>query len=83
MEPDVGAAPRAMLQTQTIDVDGAKVGVAMAGRGATLVLLHGFGVESMLYAQTLSRRVMRQGSCGSSTFTNSSVHSVGKSPALN
>ncbi len=44
-----------MLETETVDVDGFEVGVAMAGRGAPLVLLHGFGVESMLYAQTLSR----------------------------
>ena len=43
------------LATETIEVDGFEVGVATAGRGAPLVLLHGFGVESMLYAQTLAR----------------------------
>ncbi len=55
MEHVVSTRPRVLLETRTIDVDGFEVGVAMAGRGAPLVLLHGFGVESMLYAQALSR----------------------------
>src|SRR5947209_16974417 len=56
MDPVVAVPPpRVHLETQTIDVDGFEVGVACAGRGAPLVLLHGFGVESLLYAQTLAR----------------------------
>ena len=55
VETAVAARPRVMLEPQTVDVDGFEVGVATAGRGAPLVVLHGFGVESMLYAQTLSR----------------------------
>jgi pimeloyl-ACP methyl ester carboxylesterase len=33
------------------------VGVAVAGRGVPLVVVHGFGAEGVLYAQTLSRLV--------------------------
>lgn len=43
------------LARRVIKVGGRDVGVAMAGRGVPLVMVHGFGVESMLYAQTLAR----------------------------
>ncbi|HEY1737100.1 MAG TPA: alpha/beta hydrolase [Acidimicrobiia bacterium] len=55
MEQVVETRPRVRLEQRTLEVDGFEVGVAMAGHGAPLVLLHGFGVESMLYAQTLAR----------------------------
>ncbi|HEY3832003.1 MAG TPA: alpha/beta hydrolase [Acidimicrobiia bacterium] len=55
MEQIVATRPRVLLEQRTLDVDGFEVGVAIAGHGAPLVLLHGFGVESMLYAQTLAR----------------------------
>ncbi len=45
------------LVRRVIDVDGRAVGVAAAGRGVPLVVVHGFGVESLLYAQTLARLV--------------------------
>ncbi|MCZ7526883.1 MAG: alpha/beta hydrolase [Acidimicrobiia bacterium] len=35
--------------------DGHRVGVAVAGRGVPLVVVHGFGVEGLLYAQPLGR----------------------------
>lgn len=35
--------------------DGHLVGVAVGGRGVPFVIVHGFGVESLLYAQPLSR----------------------------
>lgn len=35
--------------------DGRRVGVCTAGSGVPLVMVHGFGVESLLYAQSLSR----------------------------
>lgn len=35
--------------------DGHRVGIAVAGRGAPFVVVHGFGVESLLYAQPLAR----------------------------
>ncbi len=38
----------------TLD-DGHRVGVAIAGRGVPFVVVHGFGVESLLYAQALAR----------------------------
>jgi pimeloyl-ACP methyl ester carboxylesterase len=37
--------------------DGHKVGVAVAGRGIPLVVVHGFSAEGFLYAQSLSRLV--------------------------
>ena len=43
------------LRRQIVSVDGHDVGVATAGSGIPLVFAHGFGVESMLYAQTLAR----------------------------
>jgi pimeloyl-ACP methyl ester carboxylesterase len=36
---------------------GREVGVAIAGRGVPLVVVHGFAAEGILYAQTLSRLV--------------------------
>ena len=42
---------------RVLDVDGRAVGVSVAGRGVPLVMVHGFGVESLLYAQTLGRLV--------------------------
>ena len=49
------ARPPMRLSRRVITVDGHDVGVATAGRGVPLVMVHGFGVESMLYAQTLAR----------------------------
>ena len=46
-------APR--LVRSSVVVDGRNVGVVTAGDGIPLVMVHGFGVESMLYAQMLSR----------------------------
>ncbi len=46
---------RVALERKVINVDGHRVGIATAGAGVPLVLLHGFGVESMLYAQPLAR----------------------------
>ena len=37
--------------------DGHEVGIAVAGRGIPLVVVHGFSAEGFLYAQTLSRLV--------------------------
>ena len=37
--------------------DGHEVGIAVAGRGIPLVVIHGFSAEGFLYAQTLSRLV--------------------------
>ncbi len=37
--------------------DGHTVGIAVAGRGVPLVVVHGFSAEGFLYAQTLSRLV--------------------------
>ncbi len=45
------------LVRRVIDVDGRAVGVARAGHGVPLVMVHGFGVESLLYAQSLGRLV--------------------------
>jgi pimeloyl-ACP methyl ester carboxylesterase len=55
VEQVVTARPRVLLEPRLIEVDGFEVGVATAGRGVPLVVLHGFGVESMLYAQALGR----------------------------
>jgi pimeloyl-ACP methyl ester carboxylesterase len=50
------AAPRLARHVITL-ADGHRVGVAVSGRGIPLVAVHGFSVEGMLYAQTLSRLV--------------------------
>ena len=49
-------APVRLVQ-RVVEVDGRRVGVATAGRGTPLVMVHGFGVESLLYAQPLARLV--------------------------
>jgi len=51
-----GGAPRLTRHTITLS-DGHQVGLAVAGRGVPLVLVHGFSAEGILYAQTLSRLV--------------------------
>jgi pimeloyl-ACP methyl ester carboxylesterase len=44
------------LSRHVVDLDdGHRVGVAVAGDGVPLVVVHGFGVESLLYAQSLAR----------------------------
>jgi pimeloyl-ACP methyl ester carboxylesterase len=44
------------LSRHVVDLDdGRRVGVAVAGEGVPLVVVHGFGVESLLYAQSLAR----------------------------
>jgi pimeloyl-ACP methyl ester carboxylesterase len=49
-------APR--LARHTIELsDGHTVGIAVAGHGIPLVVVHGFSAEGFLYAQTLSRLV--------------------------
>lgn len=45
---------RLVREVLTLD-DGHRVGVAIAGRGVPFVVVHGFGVESLLYAQPLAR----------------------------
>jgi pimeloyl-ACP methyl ester carboxylesterase len=50
------AAPR-LARHQFELPDGHKVGVAVAGTGVPLVVVHGFSAEGFLYAQTLSRLV--------------------------
>ncbi len=45
------------LVRRVLDINGKAVGVSTAGRGVPLVMVHGFGVESLLYAQTLGRLV--------------------------
>ena len=50
------AAPRLSRHVITLE-RGHTVGVAVAGRGVPLVLVHGFTAEGFLYAQTLSRLV--------------------------
>jgi len=56
--PDAEPAPARPVRLErdvlTLD-DGHRVGVAIAGRGVPFVVVHGFGVESLLYAQPLSR----------------------------
>src|SRR6478735_7305662 len=53
---DVATRPRLARSRVTLP-DGRHVGVAVAGRGVPLVVVHGFGAEGVLYAQTLSRLV--------------------------
>ena len=48
--------PRLARRTFTLS-DGHQVGLAVAGRGFPLVVVHGFSAEGLLYAQTLSRLV--------------------------
>jgi pimeloyl-ACP methyl ester carboxylesterase len=49
-------APPVRLSRHVVDLDdGHRVGVAVAGRGVPFVVVHGFGVESLLYAQPLAR----------------------------
>jgi pimeloyl-ACP methyl ester carboxylesterase len=50
------AAPR-LARHQIQLPDGHMVGIAVAGRGIPLVVVHGFSAEGFLYAQTLSRLV--------------------------
>jgi pimeloyl-ACP methyl ester carboxylesterase len=50
------AAPRLARHRITLE-DGHTVGIAVAGAGIPLVVVHGFSVEGFLYAQTLSRLV--------------------------
>ncbi len=49
-------APRLTRHLLRLD-DGHRVGVAVAGRGLPLVVVHGYTAEGILYAQTLSRLV--------------------------
>lgn len=49
-------APRLARHTFVM-ADGHRVGVAVAGRGVPLVVVHGFTAEGFLYAQTLHRLV--------------------------
>lgn len=56
LAPDEVTAPR--LARHRIELaDGHQVGVAVAGRGVPLVVVHGFSTEGFLYAQSLSRLV--------------------------
>lgn len=49
-------APPVRLTRHVLSLDdGHRVGVAVAGRGVPFVVVHGFGVESLLYAQPLAR----------------------------
>jgi pimeloyl-ACP methyl ester carboxylesterase len=49
-------SPPVRLSRHVVDLDdGHRVGVAVAGRGIPFVVVHGFGVESLLYAQPLAR----------------------------
>jgi pimeloyl-ACP methyl ester carboxylesterase len=52
------AVPRLARHTFTL-TDGHKVGLAVAGRGVPLVVVHGFTAEGFLYAQTLHRLVRK------------------------
>lgn len=49
-------APR-LARHQIMLADGHEVGIAVAGHGIPLVVVHGFSAEGFLYAQTLSRLV--------------------------
>ncbi len=51
-------APRLARHTVTLS-NGHKIGLAVAGRGVPLVVVHGFTAEGFLYAQTLSRLVTK------------------------
>lgn len=54
----VGGVPRLARHSFTLS-DGYKVGLAVAGRGVPLVVVHGFTAEGFLYAQTLHRLVSK------------------------
>lgn len=56
VEPETVAAPR-LARHQLELADGHRVGIAVAGHGIPLVVVHGFSAEGFLYAQTLSRLV--------------------------
>ncbi len=50
-------APPRLARYELVLPSGATVGVAVCGAGVPLVVIHGFGGEGILYAQTLSRLV--------------------------
>ena len=55
-DAELELAPPVHLARHVVELDdGHRVGVAVAGRGVPLVVVHGFGVESLLYAQPLGR----------------------------
>jgi pimeloyl-ACP methyl ester carboxylesterase len=55
-DADLELAPPVHLARHVLELDdGHRVGVAVAGHGVPLVVVHGFGVESLLYAQPLGR----------------------------
>jgi pimeloyl-ACP methyl ester carboxylesterase len=54
--PAPHTAPRLARHSFTLS-DGHRVGLAVAGRGVPLVVVHGFTAEGFLYAQTLHRLV--------------------------
>ena len=56
-DPDESAILPRLARSRVALPDGRRVGVAVAGRGVPLVVVHGFGAEGVLYAQTLSRLV--------------------------
>jgi len=56
LSPDAVEAPR-LARHQVVLSDGHVVGVAVAGEGVPLVVVHGFSAEGFLYAQSLSRLV--------------------------
>lgn len=56
LAPDAIAAPR-LARHKIHLADGHVVGIAVAGHGIPLVVVHGFSAEGFLYAQTLSRLV--------------------------
>lgn len=55
---DTGAVPRLARHSFTLS-DGHRVGLAVAGKGVPLVVVHGFTAEGFLYAQTLNRLVAK------------------------
>ncbi|MEI7592856.1 MAG: alpha/beta hydrolase [Actinomycetes bacterium] len=56
--PSVTTGPRLARHEFTLS-DGHRVGLAVAGRGVPLVVVHGFTAEGFLYAQTLHRLVSK------------------------
>jgi pimeloyl-ACP methyl ester carboxylesterase len=56
LSADAIEAPR-LARHQVVLADGHRVGVAVAGHGVPLVVVHGFSAEGFLYAQSLSRLV--------------------------
>ena len=55
-DAELELAPPVRLTRDVLTLDdGHRVGVAIAGRGVPFVVVHGFGVESLLYAQPLAR----------------------------